>query len=130
MSNEFYWIAVAVVTVVSASRITRLLTFDAFPPIRWAREKFEDKFDGTGWETIAFCPWCMSPWVTAALVLWADVAGVLDGEPAWGGDGELSQPFWWIFNGIIAGAYLAAMLMVRDGDNSGDTSGDDDEDDN
>lgn len=111
MSMEFYWIAVAVVTIISASRITRLLTFDAFPPIRWAREKFEDKFDGTGWEIIAFCPWCMSPWVTAALVGWG-----------YGTDWDL---YWWLFNGAIAGAYLAAMLMVRDGDTSGDDADED-----
>lgn len=125
MSMEFYWIAVAVVTIVSASRITRLLTFDDFPPIRWAREKFEDKFDGTGWEIIAFCPWCMTPWVTVGVVGWADIAGVLDGKPAWGGDGELSQPIWWLVNGVFAASYLAAMLMVRDGDTSGDDADED-----
>lgn len=113
MSTEFYWIAVALVTIVSASRITRLLTFDAFPPIRWVREKYEDRTDGSGWQLIAYCPWCMSPWVTAGVVAWGYLT-----------DWDL---YWWLVNGVFAAAYLAAMLMVRDGDNSRQT--DDEEDD-
>lgn len=112
MSNEFEWVAIAVVTIVSAARITRLLTFDAFPPIRWVREKIEDKLDGSGWELIAYCPWCMSFWVTLGLVGWG-----------YGTDWDL---YWWLVNSIFAGAYLAAMTMVRDGDDSDDSDEDND----
>lgn len=102
MSAEFYWIAVAVVTVVSASRITRLLTFDKFPPIVWLRDKYADATDGTGWQLLAFCAYCASFWVTAVIVLWGWLTD-------W-------QTAWWLVNGISAASYLAAVFMVHDGD--------------
>lgn len=102
VSIEFYWVAVALVTVISASRITRLLTFDAFPPIKWVRDKYGDLTDGSGWALLGYCPWCMSFWVTLGIVL----AGYYS-------DWHLA---WWLVNSVFAGSYLAAMLMVRDGD--------------
>ena len=109
MITEFFWIAVAVVTTLSASRITRLLTFDKFPPIRWARDKFADRTDGSDWQMLAFCPYCMSFWVMLAVL-----------GSGWGTDWH---PVWWFINAAFAGSYLAAILMVHDGDDE-----DDDED--
>lgn len=104
--SEFHWIAVAILTVVSASRITRLLTYDKFPPIRWAREKYEDATDGSPWQIIAYCPYCMAPWVSAGVVL----------------SGYFSDwhEVWWLVNAIFAASYLAAILMVHDGDSGED----------
>ena len=44
--NTFDWIAVAVVTVLSSARLTRLATFDSFPPVRWLRDKYGEWTDG------------------------------------------------------------------------------------
>lgn len=116
--TEFEWIAVAVVTVISASRLTRLATFDEFPPVRWLRNKYADATDGSSWQLLAYCPWCASFWVTAFVVGWAACAGVLPvgSGTAWGTTGEWATPIWWLFNATMAASYLAAMLMVRDGD--------------
>jgi hypothetical protein len=102
MSPEFYWIAVAVVTILSSARLTRLVTWDHFPPIEWARNKYADKTDGSGWQLLAFCGYCFSFWATGAVVL----AGWLSG---W-------HEAWWLVNGILGGSYLAAIVMVHDGD--------------
>lgn len=129
MSPEFYWVAVALVTIVSASRITRLLTFDVFPPARKLREIWGDVMDAhaatRGWVILFFCPWCMSFWATLAVVVWADLSGVYDGGAIT--DSDLWAQFWWIANGTLAASYLAAMLMVRDGDNSTHTEDESDE---
>ena len=102
MSTMFFWTAVAVVSVVSASRITRLLTYDKFPPIRWARDKYADLTDGSDWQLLAFCPYCMSFWVTITVVL-----------TGWGSGWH---EIWWIVNGSLGASYLAAILMVHDGE--------------
>lgn len=108
--DVFFWIAVAAVTVVSASRLTRLLTFDEFPPIAFFRDRFDEFMDAgpkrRKWGMISYCPWCMSFWATLVVAL----------------SGYYSDfhEVWWIINGTLAGSYLAAMLMVRDGDSDED----------
>lgn len=111
--DAFFWIAVAAIVITSSSRITRLLTYDKFPPIQWLRHKYEDATDGSGWQLLAFCPYCASFWVTLAVVL----------------SGYYSDwhTAWWIVNGVFGGSYLAAILMVHDGDD-GDEDEEDDED--
>ncbi len=130
VSPEFYWLAFALVTIVSSARLTRLAIFDKYPPVMFFRDRFiifTDKTDKRrAWQWLAFCPYCASPWLTLLVLIWADVAGVLDGNPAWGGDGSLSQPLWWIFNGWMAASYLAAVFMVRDADPEDNTDPDED----
>ena len=104
--DVLFWIAVAVVTVVSSARLTRLATFDAFPPVQWLRDKYDDLTDGGKWQILAHCPWCASFWVTLPIVLWGYFSDF--------------HTAWWLFNGTFAASYLAAMVMVHDGDESGD----------
>lgn len=100
MSTEFYWIAVAVITIMSAARITRLLTFDKFPPIKFFRDKYEDATDGSNWQLIAYCAYCMSPWVTLLIVGWGYL---VDFDTAW-----------FLVNGIFAASYSAAIIVALD----------------
>lgn len=100
MSTEFYWIAVALVTILSAARITRLLVVDEFPPIKAVRDRYEDRTDGSGWQAISYCAYCMAPWVTTALVLWG-----------WLTDFATA---WWLVNIIFAVSYLAAVFVRFD----------------
>lgn len=102
----FEWIAVAVVSVLSAARITRLATYDSFPPVVWLRDKYADATDGTGWQILAYCPYCASFWITAAVVL-----------SGWASDWHEA---WWLTNAIFGGAYVAAIVMVHDGDDAED----------
>jgi hypothetical protein len=50
-------------------RLTRLLTKDDFPPLRWLRHRTTRL--GVRWEWVedlVTCHWCASGWITAALV--------------------------------------------------------------
>lgn len=106
MSHEFWWVAVAVLTVTSTARITRLLTFDDFPPVKVVRDAFgrwTDKTDRRrGWQLLAYCGYCMSFWV-ALLVI----------GTGWTSDWH---EVWWLVNSAFGGSYLAAILMAHDGD--------------
>lgn len=115
MSTEFYWLAVVVTTIVSASRLTRLATWDSFPPVKWLRDKYADATDGNGWQILAFCGYCASFWITALVVGWGYLAHVY-GHPPNGVSGNL----WWAINGTLAASYLAAILMAHDGDDGDD----------
>lgn len=122
-SPEFYWIAVALITVISTARITRLLTFDHLPPVERARyaivEWTEKRKSTTGYGLLVICGYCMSFWVALVIIAWADITGVLDGAPVWGHtDDTLNRPAWFMVNGTFAAAYLAAVFMARDGDDS------------
>lgn len=110
MRPEFYWLAVAFTTVVSAARFTRLATVDKFPPVKWLREKHQDWTDGSDWQWLTLCGYCFSFWATAFVVVWGWLSGVYDVS----GNG-LAFTIWWAFNGTFAASYLAAVFMANDG---------------
>lgn len=116
MSTEFYWAAVALTTIVSASRLTRLATWDEFPPVKWLRNKYAAVTDGSDWQVLAFCGYCASFWITAFVVGWGWLAGVYTDSP----ETSVSGNVWWIINGVLATSYLAAILMAHDGDDGDD----------
>lgn len=97
---EFHWIALAAVLIMSTARITRLLNVDKFPPILYLRHKFEDATDGTEWQLLTICVYCMSFWVTLALGAWGYLTD-------W-------QTAWWLFNGTFAAAYAAGLVVALD----------------
>lgn len=116
MSN-FQWVAVAVVTVLSAARLTRLVTYDSFPPVAYLRDRFIDLTDkserGRSWQLVAYCGYCASFWMTLLVLL-----------SGWGLDWPT---WWWILNGALGASYLAAIVMVHDGDDPEPVSGNEDE---
>lgn len=110
--NPYYWIAVAVVGVLSAARLTRLATVDKFPPVKAVRTWYENKTDGTDWIWLVLCGYCFSFWATLVVSVWALLAGVLDGP-----DESVAEQVWWFANGTFGLSYLAAIVMAHDGDN-------------
>lgn len=56
-------LAAVVVGVVGAARVTRLITYDDFPPIVALRIWYESHVP-EAWGKLVHCPWCMGPWVT------------------------------------------------------------------
>lgn len=100
--SDFQWIAVAVVATLSASRITRLITWDSFPPSVWVRMKWDTITKDGSWSILAHCGYCFSVWAAFGVVLWGYWSD-------W-------NAFWWIVNGALAGSYLAAIVMANDGD--------------
>lgn len=100
--SEFEWVAAAIIAVMSTARITRLLVVDKFPPIKWVRDKYEIKTDGSDWQLLALCGYCMGFWVALLVV----------------GTGYLSgfHTAWWWVNAVFAVAYAGSIVMAFDGD--------------
>jgi hypothetical protein len=115
VSTEFYWVAVAIVTIISAARLTRLATVDKFPPVKAVRNWYEDKTDGSDWQWLTLCGYCFSFWETLIIVTWGLLAGVY--APPERGDmyDDIAFSVWWIFNATFAASYAAAVFMARDG---------------
>lgn len=112
--TDLHWLAFAVVTVLSGARLTRLLTHDSFPPAVWLRDKWFDLTDRNDslrkWQVLFFCPYCMSFWATGSVLLWGWWA-----MTSASGD---HQTAWWLINGALGLAYVSAIMVVFDGDDS------------
>lgn len=100
--SEFEWVAVAIVSVMSAARLTRLLTVDKFPPIKFVRDWYENKTDGSNWQLLTMCGYCMGFWTALVVVGWGWLSG-------------FNEP-WWVVNAVLAVAYAGAIVMAHDGD--------------
>ncbi len=100
--SEFELVAIAVVTVLSSARLTRLATVDKFPPVKWFRDRYEKATEDSGWDLLTMCGYCFSFWATAVVV----AAGYLS---------EFHE-VWWLVNGTLAASYAAAIVMANDGD--------------
>lgn len=115
--------------VLGVARATRLWVYDAWPPVRWARDRFVAwaeqtvvKRDGkegpgvprgypqltwrAGWAPLATCPFCVAPWFALGSIAWACWSGLSIITLA--GEG------WWLLHTWFAMSYLAAMVVVRD----------------
>lgn len=101
MSN-FEWVAVAVVATLSAARITRLVTWDSFPPSAWLRMKWDAITKDGSWSVLVHCGYCFAVWAAFGVVLWGYWS---DWNTAW-----------WLVNGALAASYVAAIVMSNDGD--------------
>jgi hypothetical protein len=127
MSTEFYWIAVAVVTVLSAARLTRLAVADDFPPVKFFRDIAYDWFDKgpkrLQWQIITWCAYCAAFWLVAFVVGWGVLAHVYGHPPNENGFSGYAENIWWAVNGSLAGSYLASIIVRFDGDTSDDDDG-------
>lgn len=101
IADSIQWAAIAIVGVLSAARISRLVTADAWPPTIWLRIKWDQITHDGPWSKLVHCPFCFAPYAWAGVMAW----GLLWDWPT----------VWWIFNGWLAGAYVAAMVQAHDG---------------
>lgn len=121
--STFFWVAFALVTITSAARLTRLATVDKFPPAVWVREKWASLTVDTGWIWLFYCGYCFSFWAAALVIGSAYGMGVL--HPVAGpATAEVWTHVWWLINGTLGAAYLAAILMSYDGDMNSDEDDD------
>lgn len=104
--DVFYWIAVAIITIGSAARLTRLVVHDDFPPVRAFREWVLDKFEPSPWTLLVVCPFCVSFWITLAVFGLAPSP-----HDTW--YAEWSYLWWWI-NGALAMSYVVGEVVFRD----------------
>lgn len=100
--TEFEWVAVAIISVMSSARITRLVTWDHYPPSIWLRTKWDDWTKDGQWSLLVHCGYCFGLWAALFVV-----------GTGWLSDWHLA---WWLFNGWLAVGYAAAMVMAYDGD--------------
>lgn len=100
-TDTWTWIAATVVAVLGTARLTRLITEDEWPPAQWVRDKWVAKTNGSGWEMLFLCPFCMAPYIAVFTLL----------------SGYLSDLhfLWWAFFGWLSVSYLAASYVARDG---------------
>ena len=100
MTLEIVVLAAVIVGTLSAARLTRVVTHDSFPPAVWLRIKWDTLTDGSGWNTLFHCHWCMAPWMTLPIGVWGWLTNL-----------HIS---WWAFNLWLAVAYVAAIIVERD----------------
>jgi len=93
-------LAASVLAVLAVGRAARLLVEDDFPPAAWLRGRWIAATNGTGWDTLAVCTFCATPWLAAADLAWAWASGL-----HWS---------WWAANAWGALSYAAAIVAARD----------------
>jgi len=103
--TDFQWLAVAVVTAPIYARVSRLVTWDSFPPSVWARMKWDTITKDGSWSLLAHCGYCFSVWAA----FYRRLGLLADWDGFWG-------ILWWIVNGSLAAAYVGAVFMRYDGD--------------
>jgi hypothetical protein len=95
-------IAAVIVGTLGAARVVRLVVADSFPPLVWARIKWDTITKDGGWALLLHCPWCFAPYVVAADMAWALLS-------------DLGNA-WWVANGISAASYVASWIVIHDED--------------
>jgi hypothetical protein len=93
-------IAAVIVAVVGVGRLSRVLTYDAFPPAAWVRATWAQITKDGPWSKLASCQWCATPWIMAFCL-------------AWGWFSSLHWT-WWVFWGWLAMSYASSILIARD----------------
>lgn len=96
------WIIAFLVGTVAVARLTRLVVFDQYPPAAWLRSKWDSWTNTSMWNPLLHCGYCTAPWIAAPWL-------------AWGWFTDL-QAAWWLASLWLAGSYLAAIVVVHDGD--------------
>lgn len=97
-------IAAIVTAVLGVGRLTRIVTYDDYPPTVALRTWWVDSVTrGNGWAKLLTCYWCFSPWLMAVCLGW----GLASFGQTW-------ECVWWIFWGWLALSYLASMIIARD----------------
>lgn len=110
-----------VVGAVGVARATRLVLNDHYPPAIALRRWWWNQTVGKGgwrapWHLLLVgetpdtpgCPFCLAPWIAAAALASAVVAGI------WSPDMGTLAGWWWLLAVWASGSYAAAMVVLRD----------------
>lgn len=98
------------VAIIGAARLTRLVTYDDYPPAIALRMWWNRVTDDGPWAKLVHCPWCFGPWAFGAAVISFLLTFVYP-PFAW---------VWWLWWGILAGAYLTSQYVYFDQGKSDD----------
>jgi hypothetical protein len=89
----------AFIIVLSVARTARLIVWDDFPPMMWLRPRLIAWF-GEKWGKLWTCQFCLTPYLTAGIILWAWLCDL-----HW---------TWWVINGVWGLSYVAAIIVAYD----------------
>lgn len=95
--------------ILSVARTARLLVWDEYPPMVWARDTWDAHVTG-GWNKLAHCAFCATPYLAVGMTVWALLA-LHDSQV---GDWWSSAWWWTVINGTWGGSYLAAIVVAYD----------------
>jgi hypothetical protein len=107
--TDFEWVAAFVLATVSSARITRLVTWDAYPPVAWLRVKWDARTENSDWNLLLHCGYCFSLYVVLLVMGTAWLSIHLTGD---------IHLAWWLVTGWLTISYLAAICMAYDGDDA------------
>lgn len=105
MTELAWWqTALAVlVAIIGSARLTRVITYDDFPPSVWFRVWFRS-WAKEDWHKLVECPWCMGPWVTL-VAIGTFLLTFVHPAFAW---------LWWLFWAWMAMSYLVSQYVYWD----------------
>lgn len=100
-----WWQAIlaVVVIVVGSARLTRIITYDDFPPIVRLRIWY-DSHTSEEWSKLVHCPWCMGPWVALMAMSTFAVSSYV----------PVLAAIWWVFWGWLTLSYWVSQYVHFD----------------
>jgi hypothetical protein len=100
------WLIVAAVLVVvfGVGRLSRVLTYDVFPPSIAVRIWWDKITHDGSWSKLVHCFWCATPWIMLVALGWFALGLVV----VW------VAVIWWLFWGWLALAYVSSIIIARD----------------
>jgi hypothetical protein len=103
-SNPWLIVAAVLVAVFGVGRLSRIITYDDFPPSVAVRIWWSKVTHDGGWAKLAHCFWCATPWIMLGSMGWFALGFVLTWV-AWA---------WWLFWGWLALSYITSIIIGRD----------------
>lgn len=104
LANPLILVLAILTAILGVGRLTRVLTYDPFPPAMAIRMAWLRVTKDGPWGKLATCWWCASFWITLGALLWFWIGSYV----LW------IQIAWWWFFGALAISYLAAIIITRD----------------
>lgn len=98
------WLIALAVLILGAGRLTRLITYDDFPPTIKIRTLWDKLTDDNDWNKLFHCFWCFGFWAGAFAMGWFALGFAAD----W------IMVAWWIVFGSLAIGYVISMVVARD----------------
>lgn len=98
------YVIYAIVGIIAAARITRLLVADDYPLVIRLRIWWDNHVKGP-WNKLMHCPWCFGPWATLIVGALAYLCDMLD--VSW---------VWFVVFGWFAASYATSWIVFHDED--------------
>lgn len=104
LDNGWLIAAAVLVALFGVGRLSRVLTWDPYPPAIAVRTAWSRLTNDGPWAKLATCFWCATPWLMLVAIGWFAVG-------LWV---EWIAIAWWIFWGWLALSYASSIIIARD----------------